>query len=63
MTTPLSRATRALPPRGTTLVAGETPSTAFWHGLLRGLVKGLLRGLVKGLLRSPSAGVCAGAAP
>lgn len=55
MTTPLSRATRAFPPRGTTLVDGETPSTAFWHGLLRGLVKGLLR--------SPSEGVCAGAAP
>ena len=55
MTTPLSRATRAFPPRGATLVDGETPSTAFWHGLLRGLVKGLLR--------SPSAGVCAGAAP
>ena len=55
MTAPLSRATRAFPPRGTTLVDGETPSTAFWHGLLRGLVKGLLR--------SPSAGVCTGAAP
>ena len=55
MTTPLSRATRALPPRGTTLVDGEIPSTPFWHGLLRGLVKGLLR--------SQSAGVCAGAAP
>ncbi len=55
MTTPLSRATRAFPPRGTTLVDGEIPSTPFWHGLLRGLVKGLLH--------RPSAGVCAGAAP
>lgn len=55
MTTPQSRATRAFTPRGTTLVDGETPSTAFWHGLLRGLVKGLLR--------SQSEGVCAGAAP
>ena len=55
MTTPLSRATRALPPWGTTLVYGETPSTPFWHGLLRGLVKGLLR--------SQSEAVCAGAAP
>ena len=55
MTTPLSPATRAFPPRGTTLVDGEIPSTPFWHGLLRGLVKGLLR--------SQSEGVCAGAAP
>ena len=55
MTTPLSRATRAFPPRGITLVDGETPSTPFWHVLLRGLAKGLLH--------SPSEGVCAGAAP
>ena len=55
MTTPLSRATRAFTPRGTTLVGGEIPSTPFWHGLPRGLVKGLLR--------SQSEGVCAGAAP
>lgn len=55
MTAPLSRATRAFPPRGTTLVDGETPSTPFWHVLLRGLAKGLLH--------SPSEGVCAGAAP
>ena len=55
MTTPLSRATRAFPPRGTTLADGGIPSTPFWHGLLRGLAKGLLH--------SPSTGVCAGAAP
>ena len=32
------------PPRGTTLVAGAGPATAFWHRLLRADRAGLLRG-------------------
>lgn len=40
--TPWSRVSQS--PRGTTLVAGTGVATAFWDGLLRGLVLGLPRG-------------------
>ena len=50
MNPPLSRL-RRLPPRGTTLVAGAGPATAFWHGLLRGLlIVDTLRGARMGQL-------------
>ena len=47
MTHPPESACGRLPPRGTTLVVGETPTTAFPNGLLRGRRGRLLRGASK----------------